>query len=104
MPEQKSKSARQLLATLDSVGINNEEVKNLIAQADARVEQNYFYFDEQPAMGGKLALRLNLNTSDTTDPMGKNKLLELNYAPNDSQFQVTARTDGVMVSYHLNLQ
>jgi hypothetical protein len=103
-PEHKSKNARKLIATLDSIGINNHEVLYLINAADARVEKNYFYFGEQKMANGRLALRYHLGGTNTAETPGGSKRLELHYAPQDSHMQITARTNSLMINYHFELK
>ena len=102
-PEQPSKSARKIIATLNSVGINNQDVQNFVAKADARVENKSFYLTEQKFEDGRLSLRYRFG-STTASTLGANRRLELNYTPKESHFQITARNNGVMVGYHLQLQ
>ena len=104
LPEHKSNSARKVLATLDMLGLNNQYVKNLVEAADARVEKKYFYFNEQKVGEGRLALRYKFGNGDTPSMPGNSKRLELHYQPKDSRFEVTAHTNSVFLSYHLQLQ
>ena len=105
LPEHQSKHARNLLATLNLIGINSHEVQNLVADADTRIEKNYFYLNEQEAIGGKWALRYRLGSEDASViPTSGSRRMELHYAPKDSHFEFKARTDGVTIGYHLKLE
>jgi hypothetical protein len=106
--EQKSKNARKLLATLNAIGINNKDVQNLITEADAKVENKYFYVTDHKVkkgtMAGRWSMRYNLKDSDNPNSVRTGKRLQLHYAPKDSRFEVTAHTDSVMFNYRLQLQ
>jgi hypothetical protein len=94
-PEHPSKNAQKLIATLNALGINSPEVQDFMNEVNSHVENGYFNFAQQDMMGGKLALRYPVSVP------GIPHRLELNYTPNDSHVAVTARTDGIMVSYKL---
>lgn len=104
VPEHQSKNARKVIATLNSIGINSKDVRNLIEAADARVDRNYLYLNEQEGMGGKIALRYRLNSNNTAKSLGMNRKLELHYAPKDSHLEVNVHTNGIMASYHWSLE
>ena len=104
LPEHQSKNARKVLATLDSIGVNSQYVQNLVSEADGRVERNYFYFNEQEGMGGKIALRYRLGADNAATPANNGKKLELHYAPKDSHMEINARTNGISIGYHFSLE
>ena len=103
-PEHKSKSARKLLATLNSIGINNQDVKNLVTQADSSIDDNYLYLTERKVGSGQLALRMELSTSEDPNKVHSGKRLQLHYQPKNSHLEITAHTNSVMFNYHLQLQ
>ena len=90
-----SKNAQKFLATLNSVGINNQEVRDFVEDANSHVENGYLNLAKQDVLGGELALRYGLNVP------GQPRRLELHYAPEDSHFMATARTDSVKFEYRL---
>ena len=94
VPEHNSPNAQKLLATLNMVGINNQDVQQFINNADSRVEHGYLYMAEGDAMGGKLSLRYELGGG-----VGSRQM-ELRYAPDDSHMQVTVRTNIALVGLH----
>jgi len=95
--EHQSKNAQKLIATLDSVGINDQDVKNFITETDSHVDHGYLYLSQEKVMGGNLALRYQLGS------MPSSRHVELNFTPEDApHIQLNARTDMVRVGYHLD--
>lgn len=109
--EHRSKHARQLLATLDTLGISNRDIKEFVATIDSRIDKGYLRFSEQqvPMVGGKLTFRYRLNNN--IDPLLEQsrkhgvKRLELRYAPSeDSRWEIVASRKFVMTNYRLTFE
>lgn len=93
--EQRSKRAQKIIATLESIGVNNSEVKNFVAQYDAHVDGKYFYLSDNKMKEGRLSLRYQLGER----PSMKN--LQLNFTPQyNSHVNMTLSTEGAMIRYH----
>lgn len=91
--EHRSKHAQKLIATLDSVGINNRDIQQFITSADSHVDKGYFYLTQQEAAGGNMSLRYRLGGRPSIRQM------ELHYAPENSRVELSAHTHSVRVSY-----
>lgn len=96
--EHKVRNAQKLIATLEKLGINDKELKEFIATADSRIDNDGFLsLRETHTMGGKLALRCE------TRGLPSARKFELRYTPdNMSGVNVVARTNIVEVRYHLD--
>ena len=94
-PEHLSKNAQKIVATLNMFGINDPQIRDFIAEANSHVKNGYVNLATQEVMGGELSFRYALSVP------GAPRRLELNYAPEDSHVNVTARTDSFMVTYKL---
>jgi hypothetical protein len=92
---QHSKNAVKVLATLDMLGINNKEIRDMLTAVDSRIEKGYLNIAEEKVMGGRLLLHYKLSGKQGI------KQLELMYAPEDSNAEVRASTRGVMFNYKL---
>lgn len=89
-----SKKARKIIEYLNTLGINDPHIKFLIEQADARTKDGYLTLSEEKIPGGNLKLRFEYGNG-----LGI-KRMELQFTPNDSNWQAIARTDRVMVNYN----
>lgn len=103
--EHPSKNAQRTLIVLAAVGVENSDVKALVGEIDARVDDNgYFYLSEESVNGGKLRLHVLLkdqsNNANTAAGGGLNRL-ELRYTPEHSNFTAAARPDRLMINYRL---
>jgi hypothetical protein len=94
-PEHTSKRAQRVIATLNSLGINDPDVANFVGDVDSRVDHGYLNLSQQKAMGGSISLRYKLGNLPSP------RQVDLMYAPDDSHLQATAGTSGVMLGYHL---
>lgn len=92
---QHSKNAVKVLATLDMLGINNKEIRDMLTAVDSRIEKGYLNLAEEQVMGGRLLLHYKLSGKQGI------KQLELMYTPKDSNTEVRASTRGVMFNYKL---
>jgi hypothetical protein len=92
---QHSKNAVKVLATLDMLGINNKEIRDMLTAVDSRIEKGYLNLAEEQVMGGRLLLHYKLSGKQGI------KQLELMYTPKDSNAEVRASTRGVMFNYKL---
>ena len=101
-PEHKSKSAQKLLATLDSVGINSKEVRDLISTAQSHVSHGYIYLAEKKMLGGNVSLRYSIGGSAKLGMSHSSRRLELHYSPkNNNKLHFIAKTVLFLVRYHL---
>jgi hypothetical protein len=92
--EQRSKRAQKIIATLESAGINNSDLKNLIAEADTHVEGKYFYLSDNKTESGRLSLRYQFGGKPSV------KRLQLNFTPEyNSNINMTLSTEGAMIRY-----
>lgn len=93
-PEHQSKNARKVLAVLGAIGINNPEIKELVEKVDANIDQEgYYTLAQKKVPGGTLTLHYQLGNGINT------KQIELQFAPDDSNWRATARTNQVMINY-----
>ncbi|MDE3016757.1 MAG: hypothetical protein KGI29_07580 [Pseudomonadota bacterium] len=97
--EHSSKHAQKLMATLDSLGIDNPQVRKFVSEVDAHIDNGYLNLAGRDAPGGSIMLRYRFAAAL---PSGlSNRRLELAYQPQDvPHLEVVARTDGVTISYH----
>jgi len=98
IPEQPSKNAQKVLDTLNTLGINDPDIKEFILDVDAH-RGNGYKLAEDNVIGGELSIRYQFD-QDTTDTHHR---LQLVYTPKDSHIQCTASGHGVMIGYHLKL-
>lgn len=92
-PERQSKNARKILVFLGSIGINDPDVKKFISRADSHIKNGYLTLSEERMAGGTLTLHYQLSNGIGV------KNVELKFAPDNSNWQATARKDQVMVRY-----
>lgn len=101
-PEHKSKNAQKLIATLDSVGINRKEIKDLITAAHSHVSHGYIYLAEKKIGGGHLSLRYSIGGASKLGMQHSSRKLELHYSPKKmNNLHFIAKTDLFLVRYHL---
>lgn len=93
--EHPSKNAQKIIATLESVGINNKDVKAFISEANQYIDHGYLNLASRKMAGGKLTLRYQLSGGIST------RQVELHFVPENSNFEGIARTNLIMVRYHL---
>ena len=91
------KNAQQVIAVLNTIGINKPEVQQFINDTDSQINNGYLNLSEQQTWGGKLSLHYQL------DGVGVRQL-ELQYRPTDSNFGVTARSDSLMIGYRFSFK
>ena len=102
VPEHQSKNAHNVLVVLDSIGVNNQNVQQLVATLDTHAEGGYVTLADTTVNNGKLSLRygMNANTVTAVAAGDTHRRFELNYAPKDSPMEYTMSTRSVMVNYH----
>jgi len=94
--EQQSKNAQKVLATLNTLGITDPDIKDFITESNKHIQDGYLNLNEEKMWGGNVALRYQLDGISS-------KRLELSYTPDDSHIHCTLKRDGLMVQYHLKL-
>lgn len=93
-PGQKSKSARKALVILGHMGVDSKEIRSLVNEIDSRIEGDYLTFaKERLADSGTIRFHYRLGEGM------KLKNIELQYVPDNSNWNATARPDSVMVNY-----
>jgi hypothetical protein len=92
-PGQKSKSARKALIILGHIGADSKEVRNLVEKIDSRIEGDYFTIGKERVENGTIRLHYRLGEGVSL------KNVELQYAPDNSNWNATARPDSVMINY-----
>lgn len=90
-----SKNSKKIIIIMNSVGLNNKDLHQLVHYVDSRVDDGYFNITEEQVVGGKISLQYELGTKIGTEQF------QLKYAPENSNFEYTARTNAVMVNYNL---
>lgn len=102
-PEHQSKHARQLLAALSAAGINHPDIKEFVSNVDSHIDDGYLTFAERDVPGGKLKVRYQLNPSYIlgTQSGAMSKRVELNYAPDNSNWEATVGVDRALVTYRV---
>ena len=88
--EHKSKNARKVLAALSSVGLDNSQIKAFIENIDANTHDGYYTLAERRVPGGKVTLHYELGNGVNS------KQVELQFAPDNSNWRAIARPDRVM--------
>ncbi len=90
-----SKRVKKVMRILNSVGLNDPAVKELVQDMDGRVQDGYLTFGEQRVPGGRVMLHYELKGGIDTDQ------IELKFQPDNSNMSVTARPKAAMLSYNL---
>lgn len=92
-PGQKSKNARKALIILGHIGADSKEIRNFVEKIDSRIEGDYLTFAKERIETGTIRFHYRLGEGVRL------KNFELQYAPDDSNWNATARPDSVMVNY-----
>ncbi len=92
-PEHKSKNARKALIILGHMGVDSREVREFVQTIDSRIEGDYFTIRKERIENGTIRLHYRLGEGVRL------KNIELQYAPDNSNWTATARPDSVMLNY-----
>ena len=90
--ERKAKRAERVLASLDSLGIQNSNISHLVRQVSDRTEKGYIYLTQEEMANGRVALRYDTGMPNV-------KRMELAYTSDDKRTEIVASTRGVMFRY-----
>lgn len=94
-----TKNARKVIATLEKLGINNENINYLIKEVDKVVEGKKVNLIDSTVMGGPLLVQYKLSTRVGV------RQFEMRYRPEEnSSYSFTANQNGAMLNYSLPLR
>ncbi|MBY0407738.1 MAG: hypothetical protein K2Q01_08595 [Rickettsiales bacterium] len=106
--EQQKKRAQKVIDALKNFGLADPNVKNLVHEASARMENGYFYAADYKMDEGRLSLRWQMRSNAATKAMTRGnpaaQKLHLSYVPEDSNYSVIASTRGIMLQYHYDFK
>ena len=97
LPKHQSKNADRILVVLNSIGVNDPQVKEFIDKVDSHVDDGYLTFSEQKTSQGKITLHYLL------DGKLSSREVELKFVPKNSAIEYTATVNQLMVGYHFKL-
>lgn len=95
----KIKRAEKVIAAMDSLGIQNATINQLVRDVSNNTEDGYIHLARQDleSINGTVSLRY-----DTGSP--NLKRLELNYTSKSERYRVTANSQGVMFRYRYEIK
>ncbi len=92
----KQKKAEKILLMLKAIGISDPDIREFAYKVEERTKDGYLMLHQEEVIGGKLSFRYKLKPNVSV------RQLELQYVPDDSNFEYTARTNSVMMNYKFN--
>ncbi|MGE0755106.1 MAG: hypothetical protein AB7L92_08115 [Alphaproteobacteria bacterium] len=95
-PDKRSENARKVTILLGALGVNSNDAKSLVQNIDSRIEDNTLNIAKDRVGPGTLKLHYRLGEGVSL------KNVELQYAPDNSNWKAVARPDSVMVQYKYN--
>lgn len=90
---ERSENARKAMILLGAIGVNSNDAKALVEDLDARIEDQSVNFAKERIGSGTLKFHYKLGNGVSKDN------LELQYAPDDSNWKATASPEAAMVHY-----
>jgi hypothetical protein len=99
MSKKQSKHARATLVVLGEMGINQPEIVEFVNYVDKNLHHGYLRIAEERAFGGTLSLKYKFTGRDESPVSKRGPVLQ--YIPDNSHWEYTAGTEGVMVNYRL---
>ena len=97
-----SKATQRLLKQLDSIGINNKEVVDLVATVKEHTEKNSLDFYQQDVPTGHIKFRYQYRVDPMPGTGFKQQHTQLVYTPDfDNHTEVIASKGGVTINFKL---
>lgn len=88
-----SKKAKAVSLYLEKLGFNDSRVKRLTNELNERLEGDYLRLGEEKFEYGRVVLFFEV------EPRVTSKQIQLKFQPDNSNFEYTASTRGLMVNY-----
>lgn len=92
-PDRRSDNARKVMVLLGAIGVDSNDAKSFVNDMNSRIEDNTLNIAKDRVGEGTLKLHYRLGQGLRL------KNVELQYAPDDSNWKAVARPDSVMLNY-----